>query len=63
MFFNFFSDNHDNKFKAINAPEIFASAFTQYLTIAFEKVIFHFYAVNGKNNYKLYGSVFVHILQ
>ena len=24
---------------------------------------FYFYAVGGKNNYKLYGSVFVHILQ
>ena len=62
-FLIFFSDNHDNKFKALNAPEIFGSTFTHYLTIAFENVIFYFYAVSGKNNYKSYGSVFVHILQ
>ena len=63
MLFNFFSDNHDNKFKALNAPEIFRSTFTHYLTIAFENVIFYFYAVGGKNNHKSYGSVFVHVLQ
>ena len=33
--FLFFSDNHDNKFKAPNTPEIFGLAFTHYLTIAF----------------------------
>ena len=37
--------------------------YTHYLTICFENVIFYFYAVGGKNNYKSYGSVFVHILQ
>ena len=47
----------------VNAAEIFGSIFTHYLTIGFENVIFYFYAVSGKNNYKLYGSVFVHILQ
>ena len=62
MLLNFFPVDHDNKFKALNAPEIFGSTFTHYLTIAFENVIFYFYAVGGKNNYKLYGSVFVHIL-
>ena len=61
MLFNFFSDNHDNKFnKALNAPEIFGSTFTHYKTIACENMIFYFYAVGGKNNYKSYGSVFVH---
>ena len=59
-FLNFFSDNHDNKFKALNAPEIFGSTFTHHSTIAFENVIFYFYAVGAKNNSKLYGSVFVH---
>ena len=38
----FFPNNHDNKFKALNAPEIFGSTFTHYLTIAFENVIFYF---------------------
>ena len=66
LFYFFIYDNHDNKFKALawlNAPEIFGSTFTHYLTIAFKNVIFYFYAVGSKNNYKLYGSVFVHILQ
>ena len=63
MLFNLFADNHDNKFKALNAPEIVGSTFTHYLTIAFENVIFYFHAVGGKNNYKSYGTVFVHILQ
>ena len=40
--FLFFSDNHDKKFKTLNAPEIFRSTFTHYLTIAFENVIFYF---------------------
>ena len=34
-----------------------------FLTIGFENVIFYFCAVSGKNNYKLYGNVLVHILQ
>ena len=55
MLFDFCSDNHDSKFKALNALEIFRSTFTHYLTIGFENVIF--YAVGGKNYYKLYGSV------
>ena len=63
MLFDYCSDNHDSKFKALNAPEIFGSTFTHYLTIGFENVIFYFYAVGGKNNYKSYGCVFVHILQ
>ena len=63
MLFDYCSDNHDSKFKALNALEIFGSTFAQYLTIGFENVIFYFYAVGGKNNYKFYGSVFVHNLQ
>ena len=55
--FLFFSDNHDNKFKALNTHELFGSTFTHYLAIAFENVIFYFYVVSAKNNYKSYGSV------
>ena len=63
MLFDYCSDNQDSKFKALNALDIFGSTFIHYLAIGFENVIFYFYAVGGKNNYKLYGSVFVHILQ
>ena len=62
----FFSDNHDNRLKALtwlNAPEIFGSTFTHYLTIAFKNVIYDFYAVSSKNNCKYNGSVFIHILR
>ena len=62
MIFDYCSDKHDSKFKALNALEIFGLTFTHYLTIGFENVIFYFYAVGGKNNYKSYGSIFVHIL-
>ena len=58
MLFYFSSDNHENKFKVLNAHEIFESTFTHYLTIAFENVIFYFYVVSGKNNYKSYGCFF-----
>ena len=63
MIFDYCSDNHDSKLKALNALEIFGSTFTHNLTIRFENVISYFNAVGGKNKYKLYGSVFVHILQ